>query len=483
MVSLRRSATVVLALFLFAGALLGDLRSDIEKILSDRLLAKATTGIEVVRLTDDPGACQVLYEKNARKPLVPASNMKLLTTSAALHVLTPQFRFRTMLVRHGDDLVVWGDGDPTIGDAELMDQIGWTQTAVFEDWANQLKARQITTVRDIIIDDSIFDDEFLHPRWAKHQFTPSGAELGGLNFGANTIEFTVSSRKGAAGWSTRPATAFVQIGSNTCVSGKSNSVILARPSASNEFSLRGTVAGTSIFSSTIHDPGLYSGTVLRETLASHGISITGALKRDRETRQQHAAADPLTRDQDWQILCVFETPLSAVVTRCNKESMNLYAEALSKRMGAAVLSSGTWEGGATVVGRYLTKLGVAEAEFRLDDGSGLSRDNRVSPNALIRSLLHNYYSPNRALFVDSLPVGGVDGTLHKRFDGNLRGRVFAKTGFIANVSALTGYLKARNGEWYAFSILMNDIPDLSNSSIKPLQEKIVQAIDDAAAGE
>ena len=476
----HKLSAVVLVVLFWTGALLADLQSDIKRILADRLLQKTTTAVEVVRLAEKPGDCQVIYERNSRAPLTPASNMKILTTSAALHVLTPQFRFRTMLVRHDDDLVIWGDGDPSLGDAELMETIGWSQTAVFDDWANQLKKRQIATVRNIVVDDSIYDQEFLHPRWEKHQFTPSGAEVGGLNFAANTIEFTVQRKGDKVSWLTKPATSYVRVATNTASAGQKNTVILGRLPATNVFSLRGTIDSASVFSATIHDPGLYAGNVLSELLKSREIAVSGEVVRDLQSRQKYASADAATRDQLWQVLCIFETPLPAVITRCNKDSMNVYAESLSKRMGASAGGSGSWQSGEKVVGDFIKMLGVAETEFHLDDGSGLSRDNTVSVNAIIRCLIHNYYSPNRQLFIDSLPIGGVDGTLKKRFAGSLRGRVFAKTGFIANVSALSGYVKTGRGDWYAFSILMNNIPNLSNSSIKPLQDKIVEAIDQAA---
>ncbi len=478
----RQATAIVLVLFCFASTLLADLHSDIRQVLANRLLQNATVGIEIVRLTEDPSKCQVMYELNARTPLIPASNMKLLTTSAALHVLSPQFRYRTMLVRRGDDLIIWGDGDPTLGDAELMDKIGWSQLAVFEEWAKQLKNRQITTVRNIIVDDSIFDEELEHPRWKRHQFKTYAPQIGGLNFATNLIEFTVTERRnGPAAWSVKPMTEYVTVGTNTCVSGPKSSVTIGRNHESNAFFLRGQISGTEIYSLTIHDPGMYAGSVFRDLLRREGITVTGSVLRDRQTRQQHAAANPLTRDQEWQILCIFETPITTVIAQCNKHSHNMYAESLAKRMGAAAANSGSWRGAALVMGEYLKKLGVAENEFRIDDGSGLSAENAVSPNALVRTLLHNFYSPNRTVFMETLPVGGMDGTLKNRFSGQLRGRVFAKTGFIANVSSLSGYLKTRNGEWYAFVILMNGIPDYSNNSIKPLQERIVEAIDDAAS--
>lgn len=463
-----------------AASALADLNTDIKRVLSNRLLAKATVGVQVVRLTDQPENCQLLFEHNARTPLIPASNMKLVTTSAALHVLTPEFRFRTMLVKRGDDLIIWGDGDPTIGDPELMDTIGWSQTAVFEEWIRQLKTRGITTVNRVIVDDSIFDEQFLHPRWEKHQFTPSGAEVGGLNFGANLVEFTVTARKGMSPtWTIRPQTSYIRVKSNSCTNGSTDLVSLPRGSNDNNFVLRGTIKSTAIATATIHDPGMYGATAFADLLRANGFAIGGIL-RDRSTRQAYADADPATRDQQWQVLCIFETPLTAVVSRCNKESQNMYAEALVKRMGAASGAGGTWATGAAVVSEFLRKLGVSDGEFRLDDGSGLSRENLVTAHALMRCLLNDYYSPNRETFISSLPVGNVDGTLRKRFDSDLRGRVFAKTGFIANVSSLSGFLKTRGGEWYAFTILMNGIPDFSNSSIKPLQEQIVEAIDEAA---
>ena len=476
------ASALAFAGFIHIHAAAADLTGDIRRALSDKLLARARIGIEIVKLSDQADSCRIVYQQNPHLMLMPASNMKVLTTSAALQVLTPQFRFRTMLVRHGNDLVLWGDGDPTLGDAELMDKIGWSQTAVFDDWAEQLAKRNITSVGNVVVDDSIFDTEFLHPRWAKHQFMASGAQVGGLNFNTNLIEFLIRERRGGpAAWSTRPATGYVHVLSNNCTAGQSNAVILAREPGSNDVQLKGTVEKACDVSLTINDPPMYAGTVFTDLLKSRGIQVSGTTIRDVSTRQQYAKADAATRAQQWQVLCIFETPLPTAISRCNKDSMNLYAEAFCKRLGATA-GQGSWQNGTAVVGKFLKQLGIPDSDFRLDDGSGLSRENATTADAIVRVLMHNYFSPSKTSFLDSLPIGGVDGTLRKRFTGSLRGRVFAKTGFIANVSALSGYLKTRAGDWYAFSVLMNDIPDLSNSSIKPLQDEIVEALDKAASG-
>jgi D-alanyl-D-alanine carboxypeptidase/D-alanyl-D-alanine-endopeptidase (penicillin-binding protein 4) len=131
------------------------------------------------------------------------------------------------------------------------------------------------------------------------------------------------------------------------------------------------------------------------------------------------------------------------------------------------------------VGSFLERVGVSKNEFTLDDGCGLSKNNAISPSGLTRVLAHNYYGPNRECFINTLSVAGVDGTLDDRFKGTtLKNRVFGKSGYVNGVSALSGYLKSKNGQWYAFAILFNHILDGSNSTMKPLQERIVKAVDD-----
>jgi serine-type D-Ala-D-Ala carboxypeptidase/endopeptidase (penicillin-binding protein 4) len=170
-----------------------------------------------------------------------------------------------------------------------------------------------------------------------------------------------------------------------------------------------------------------------------------------------------------------------VLARANKDSMNLYAESLCKRLGfAATGESGSWQNGTAALGQFLRAAGVGESEFKLDDGCGLSKENVISPHALIRVMAYDYHSANRRAFLETLAVGGVDGTLEDRFRGtDLKGRVFGKSGYVSGVRSLSGYLKAKDGHYYAFSILMNKVPE--DGMAKPLQDRIVKSIDDHAA--
>lgn len=470
----RRLPLVLLLLLTLTPPARGDLAGEVRAVLDDKLLSRATVAVKIVAL-ERPGGVAELFAANADKPLIPASNMKLITTSAALNVLGPDFKFRTLLLQRGRDLVLIGDGDPSIGDASVLRKLGWTTTSVFENWARELKKAGFASFDHLIVDDSIFDEQFVHPRWPEDQLRASYcAQVAGLTLNGGCIEFQVSAPAGrAASFTTDPPTQYVSV-TNTCVGGERNAVVLNRTDGANRIALGGTCpsGGSSIALITVHDPAMYAATVLAETFSANGVRIAGPVLRDRTLRLA------IARDGEARLLAVHETALLQVITLTNKESKNPYAEALRKRSGAAVSGeSGSWANGAVAAGAFLKRMGVPESEFHLDDGCGLSRENRVSADALVRVLQFNFASACRDDFLASLPVGGEDGTLDERFKGALRGRVFAKTGYISGVSALSGYLKARDGKWYAFSILMNGIPAGSNWRAKQIQEQIVAAID------
>jgi D-alanyl-D-alanine carboxypeptidase/D-alanyl-D-alanine-endopeptidase (penicillin-binding protein 4) len=462
----------------FAGQVRADLDGDIRAVLQDKLLEKAKVGIEIVHLAPQPATARVIYKHNVETPLMPASNMKVLTTSAALDELGADFKFKTLLIQHGQDVVLIGDGDPTFGDAEFLKKLGWNTTTVFERWAQELKKANVTAVRNVLVDDSVFDETFFHPHWDPAQsHNRFSAEIAGMTMNVGCVDFFVNPTGvgRTVSYTLNPPTRYVTV-QNTCVGGRENAIVLDRQRESNSIILKGTAPTRNEVpaSITIHDPAMFAATVLAETLAANGIKVEGKVARDRSYR-----AKALGKNPEYPLLAVHETPLIQVISRANKDSMNPYAESLCKRVGyAASGQSGSWENGPAAVGAFVRKAGAAAEQFHLDDGCGLSRENRVSAEAMMHVLRYNYYGKNRSAFIDSLAVAGQDGTLDERFKGSdLRGRVFAKTGYIVGVSALSGYLKTRDDQWYAFSILMNGLPRGMNLGAKQLQERIVKAID------
>ena len=467
----------------------GDLSADVDAALRDPAVARATVGVQVVRLGPTPGeaatvAPRVIYARAAAALLTPASNLKLLTTSAALDRFGPDFAFRTRLVAHDGDLVLVGDGDPALGDADLLARGGQDVDTTFAQWGQRLRAVGVRRVGHVLVDDTVFDPgELFHPHWPLDQrLKEYEAEVAGVNLNANCLDVAV--RPTTAGHPVAvqcdPQTAYAPV-DDLCVTGR-GTVDLSRVADSNGVLIRGRADAPSAawLSITLHDPPLYAATVLAESLAKAGVAVAGRdVQRDVAARAAVARGDPA-----YQVLAVNETPLAVVLARANTDSKNLYAECLCKRLGADANggAGGTWANGTAVVAAFCRRAGVPADQFRLDDGCGLSKANAVTAGALTQVLTYDFASAHADAFMASLAVAGTDGTLANRFARTtLRGRVLAKTGHVDNVSCLSGYLHARDDQWYAFSILMNRCPGGGNA----VQDRIVRAIDQsvpAAAG-
>jgi D-alanyl-D-alanine carboxypeptidase/D-alanyl-D-alanine-endopeptidase (penicillin-binding protein 4) len=460
-----------------------ELAGDIRAVLGDKLLNKGQVGVEIIRLGSSEADARTIYEYKSTTPRIPASNLKVITTSTALEKLGADFQFKTILAGRGADIALVGDGDPSLGDAEMLRKVGWDVDTVFKNWAQALNKRGITEVHDIFVDDSIFDQNFSNPDWPlDQQHKRYVAQVGGVNLNANCLDFYLRTRGMGqlVEFHIDPPTRYAMV-QNACVMGQDNAVWLSRKPWTNEIVLRGetNASNDEPISVTIHDPPMFAGTVLAETFAANGVKVTGTVQRDGSIRDSLNGKPTTNPVGPWTAIAVHTTPLSTVIARANKDSMNLYAECLCKRIGAAMSGqSGSWENGTAATAAFLQSLDVSKDEFNLDDGCGLSKKNSISPNAMAKVLEHNFYSKQHDAFMNSLAVAGVDGTFESRFrDGNLRGRVMGKSGYVEGVSALSGYLKAKDGQWYVFSILMNGVPSGSNSMAKALQEKIVKAID------
>lgn len=458
-----------------------DLNAEIKSILRDKYFNRAEVGIAIARLGASPDQMKVVYRFDSDIPLIPASNLKLLTTAAFLDQFGADFKFKTPLLLKDGDAILVGDGDPTLGDAELLRKLGWDVTTVFLAWADELKKRGVTGVRNLLVDDSVFDEQFVHPNWlARYAHLRYSAQVAGVNLNANCVDFLLQKTSPGAfvNYTMNPNTRYVTV-KNECVSGGDDNIVgLTHPPGKNDITIRGQLRSTLVepVSIPINDPPMFAATVLSETLTRSGVAVSGSVSRDRTARQRYIA-DPA----GWSVAAVLETRLSTVLERANKDSMNLYADALCKRLGRQVSGeSGSWENGRAAMGAFLKRIGVAEGQFTLDDGCGLSRENAVSADALMKVLAHSFHGQSRQIWLDSLAVAGADGTFEKRFKGDLRGRVFGKSGYVSGVSAISGYLKTRDDQWYAFSILMNNLPEGTNNTAKAMQERIIAAVDESA---
>lgn len=441
----------------------------IEKILQRGALHGCSVGLHVVSLESG----RTLLEHNAGRLLIPASNAKLLTTAAALQVLGPDYQFCTTIGTRGNDLVVVGGGDPAIGGRFTHGEA----TAYFKRWAGKLRERGFAEFAgDLVLDDSFFDATLVHPRWPAGDlglaYTAPVAALS-LQENSLTVRITPGDSVGSAG-----RIQLVPAGSGVSVANRTRTVDRKSLHSPRAWLRPGSTiveCSGNVFSGsertdgcvTVSDPTHYFGSVLRQVIESEGVLIRGKTRTDRSAG----------RDRAFRPILVHRFPLRAALPIANKESQNLCAEMIFKAMGA-VRGDGSWQGGRNVATAVLTALGLDPAEFTLDDGSGLSRSNRVTPRQLTRLLTVLFKGPHGDDYRQSLSVCGVDGTMARRLtDPHYRGMIWAKTGSIDRVRALTGYVRSRDAGWLAFSFLIND----NRQSVRAVQDDLCRALVDWSA--
>ncbi len=426
----------------------------LDQILLNRKQAKARFGGRVVELPTG----RVLYDHRGHQPLIPASNMKLVVMAAAIDNLGADYEFRTHFAIRGKDLVVLGSGDPTLGDERLAAARRQSILHAFHKVAEQLAGSGVKRIPgNIIVDDYIFDHQFVHPQWPPEQYQAwYEAPIGGLNLNANCVVVRVrpTSLGQPAEAVLSPGNTYLQLENRTMTAEKQHAVTVTRAQNSETIVVKGPVSrAEEVGPLTVRDPGLYFGAVLKTVLASKGISVLGEVVRER------VRTDAGELPEGCHLVWIHRAPLADALARAGKDSLGMMAEALIKLLGAGTGGVGSWAAGRKAVLAFCDRAGVAEGQIVVDDGSGLSRQNRLSPAATTQILKFMFSGPaNRFdLLRDSLAVGGVDGTMAKRLtSGDVKGRVFAKTGYIKNVRTLAGYVQTKSGQWLAFAFYYND---------------------------
>lgn len=481
----RRNIVAAILLLSAAGSAAAQhLEGRVRRLIQDNNLG----GTAYAVLIADQRSGRSLAAVEADRPMLPASNMKLITTAAALHLLGDDFRFRTdlRLIDPGDGssgatLLIHGDGDPGFGDPDLLAEHGLRIEDLMEIWVNAVQAAGVERVGRLLVDDRVFDRTLVHASWPAEQLHRRYcAEVAGVNFHGNVIGVWPSPthRGRAPVVHLLPAAGFLPT-TNQAVTDRADTFWVDRKPGTNHLVFGGKVRRRppNTMYVTMHDPARFCARVLAERLEGAGISVEGI------ERVPDGTVLP-----EGRLLHRVQTTLFEVVRRCNSASKNLYAEALLKRMGRRFTGApGSWTSGAAAVRHFLRdRIGPSAAVVAIADGSGLSRDNRVTARVLVR-LLRQMMADHQAgrTFVDSLAIGGVRGTLRKRFDPRLHGRVYGKTGYINGVSTLSGYLLPEGpsetggagGRVIVFSLLFNDV-DRPVRAVKTVQDKILELVEE-----
>ncbi|NEO85868.1 MAG: D-alanyl-D-alanine carboxypeptidase/D-alanyl-D-alanine-endopeptidase [Spirulina sp. SIO3F2] len=382
-----------------------------------------------------------LYRHNAEDYFLPASNAKLLTTAAALNALGPDWQQQTLIYQQGDGadveaIHITGQGNPTLTTADL------------KAWARSLYAQGIRTIERLTVSEA--PPPYHHPTWEVYDLNfYYGAPVSGLILNENSFRLTVLPQ--AVGepiaWETDDAIALGQWQINnqgvTSEPGNPYALDITGILGTPILKISGAVAadnGPDPWDMAVLDPAQYFLDTLRSQLLQAGIAVNTVAVEPREPLGM-----PL--HETWN-----SPPLTELIRTTNQPSQNLYAEVLLQGLGHAHPS----QDGLIALEASLTNLGVDPDSYQLADGSGLSRHNLVSSEAIAQTLAQMAKSEHAQDFLASLPVGGQSGTLRRRFrETPVAGSVWAKTGTLTGVSALSGYLQLPGQERLVFSILLN----------------------------
>ena len=427
----------------------------------DDVLRRGQTGPAkyTARVIDLESNCE-LYAVDTDAPFMPASNGKIAVSAATLDFFGSDHTFKTWLAIDGEDLWLIGTGDPGVGDNAIAKKSGGTTMTVLDEWADALKRRGVTKLSgNLYYYDREVDDELVHPTWSKGYITDwYAAPISGLNFNNNCIDITVkpTAEGQPVEYAIIPPTKRVGVRvRNKVTTGRGDTPDADREIDANVFTITGaTTRPMEVKSEAITEPAPFFADALRTHLESKGITIAGETKR---------AAAPLggkLEPSKSKLVAVHETKMADAISRINKQSQNNFAEGFIKILGHAYAKKhgrnepGSWKNGSEAVLAFLKKNSIDTTGIAIVDGSGLSRDNRVTSRMISDVFRVMWRHKEKETFFNSLTVGGVDGTIAKRFD-DLKGRVHAKTGFIGGVRSLSGYVQNDDGKWLIFSIIYN----------------------------
>lgn len=431
-------------------------------------LAQAGPGTRFGLLVTDPEGREVIAI-NPDQRFIPASNTKIVTTAAAFATLPgidradPAGGTRVRLSPLGNlsDVVLEGRGDPFLSSAPDCTR------ACLSELADAVAART-RIVGDVVGDASYFPDERWSPGMSWNNIpTRSGTGIAAL--GVDDHETVLTVTPGAPGKPPVIGGSGYFTLDNRAVTVPGDRVDLSFDRAPNQRVLRltgtiGSAAAPETLRIGVDDPAHYAAWRLAEMLKARGVRIIGEVVSryrpvDRGDDPTQRGKAPAARAPEEPALAVTALPpLTDDAATINKVSQNVHAELMLRRVGR-VAGTGSIADGQAAVQAMLRQAGVKANAIALSDGSGMSTYNRMSPRGTVTLLRWIDTQPWSAAWRATLPIGGVDGTLARRFKGtSLEGRIFAKTGSLNATSALSGYLVARSGRVLTFSAFANDVP-------------------------
>jgi D-alanyl-D-alanine carboxypeptidase/D-alanyl-D-alanine-endopeptidase (penicillin-binding protein 4) len=426
-------------------------------------------------LIADGATGQVLFEENADKYFVPASNMKLFTTALALAKLSPDFRFRTTLEATTEPnaagklegpLYLVGRGDPNLSNRKFpymsKEEFDGPSEKVIAEMANAIAGKGIKEISgDIIGDESYFPRERYPNGWEIDDMVwEYGAAISAIVVGDNTVQLTLTAGEKAGDHVDAvvvPSAPEFTVDNQviTSAAGVKSDLTLKREPGSNVVTLLGTLPAKSNprkLTLAIQEPALHAAAMLKRLLEDRGIKVDGTVRK--------LSLPPGAPEGEKRVVLAEHRsiPLGDSVKLVNKISQNLHTEMLLR---TAARQDGAWttpEDLANYPTTFYTLAGIPSGDVVQTDGSGLSRHDLVTARALVALLLYAQKQPWFEVYFASLPVAGIDGTLEDRMKNSIAdGRMHAKSGSVEHVRTRSGYADLPNGKRLVFSFLSNNM--------------------------
>jgi len=466
-----------------------SLQQRITRLIDQAPFDRATWNIYA---QDDRG--RVVFNRNGDRFSVPASNTKLIVASAATVLLPADYRVRTSLYATGPltngvlqgDLILYGRGDPTWSErcfsVDTLAPGGCDSTFTAVDAiADSLRARGVKRVTGKIVGDgSYFEPQITHWNWGIYDVNwYYGAPVSGLGFHDNSIDFQVGpgpfvNAPPVISWAPDLGMFTFENRGRTDPADSGMTLDFFRLPGSQHIWAAGGIplSRTPLMQYfAVLDPNLYAARALASSLQRKGIAVEGGAASTTDSmayRALRCCGSPLAEYRG--------RPLPDIVFPILNSSQNWFAEMLLKILGREVGDTGSWATGLRVERQFLIdSVRVDSTAFSLEDGSGLSAGNLVTPHAFVQILSYMYRHPKRAPFLAGLPRAGQRGSLQRRFVGTpLEARVLAKTGSIDRVNTLSGYIEKKDGHVITFSIQVNGHNVGTRQMLAQLDSVVVQ---------
>jgi D-alanyl-D-alanine carboxypeptidase/D-alanyl-D-alanine-endopeptidase (penicillin-binding protein 4) len=441
----------------------------VDALLAPAPASKGEWGLLVV----DAETGETLYELNADKYFVPASNMKLFTTALALAKLGPDYRFHTTLETHGTvspdgvltgDLFLVGRGDPNLSNRkfpyDLKEEFDGAPEKALAELADALVAKGVKEISgNVVGDDSYFPREPYPNGWEIDDMVwEYGAAVSAIVVDDNTVALTLTAGD-SAGTPVQATVApttpdfVVQNDVITSAAETKSDLTLTREPNSKIVVIRGTMPAHSAprkLVLALHDPAEHAATLLSQLLAARGVKVAGDARSMHIAETGGAAPRAVLAEH-------VSVPLSDSIKLVNKISQNLHTEMLLRTAARNTALWNTPDDLMKFPQDFYAAAGIAPGDVIQTDGSGLSRHDLVTPRGIVALLKHAQSQPWFAPYYASLPVAGVDGTLETLMKNTaIAGHIHAKTGSVEHVRTRSGFGDTAGGRRLIFSFLSNN---------------------------